>query len=121
MRGRSLQLDRLDPRKGHRAIYHTVRGRHTILFGEDTIDLHAVEQVVDSSQTRAIAAALQYCAAHCGPSANMPDLVEEIDAVAHRGLDHLSGAELADLARFRPHELAAAFNRLRSLSCAVGE
>jgi predicted ABC-class ATPase len=121
VRGRSLQLDRLDPRKGHRAIYHTVRGRHTILFGEDTIDLHAVEQVVDSSQTRAIAAALQYCAAHCGPSANMPDLVEEIDAVAHRGLDHLSGAELADLARFRPHELAAAFNRLRSLSCAVGE
>ena len=118
---RSLQLSSLDPRKGHRAIYHKARDRHTILFGEDTIDLRAVEQVVDSSQTRAVAAALQYCAAHCGLSANLVDLVQEIDAVAHQGLDHLSGVELADLARFRPYELAAAFNRLRTLSCTVGE
>ncbi len=51
----------------------------------------------------------------------MAKLVQEIDAVAEQGLDHLSGIELADLARFRPHELAAAFNRLRSLSCTMGE
>ena len=117
---RSLRLDLLNPRKGERAINQQVRDRHTLFFGEDTIDLRAVEQVVDSSQT-AIAAALQYCTAHGGASADIADLVEEIDAVTHRGLDHLSGAELADLARFRPHELAAALNRLCSLSCALCE
>ena len=118
---RSLRLDLLDPRKGDRAIYQKVRDRYTILFGEDTIDLRAAEQLVDSSQTRAIAAALEHCATNCGPSMNMARLVQEIDAVAEQGLDHLSGIELADLARFRPHELAAAFNRLRSLSCTRGE
>ena len=55
---RSLRLDLLDPRKGDRGVYQKVRDRHTILFGEDTIDLRAAEQVVDSSQTRAMAAAL---------------------------------------------------------------
>ena len=111
----------MDPRKSDRAIYQKVRDRYTILFGEDTIDLRAAEQLVDSSQTRAIAAALEYCATNCGPSANLAQLVGEIETLAHQGLDHLSGIELADLARFRPHELAAAFNRSRSLACTIGE
>ena len=118
---RSLRLDLLDPRKGDRAIHQKVRDRYTILFGEDTIDLRGAEQLVDSSQTRAIAAALEHCATNCGTCANLAQLVREIETLAHQGLDHLSGIELADLARFRPHELAAAFNRLRSLACAIGQ
>ena len=48
----------IDLRKGGRQNHVKTRDRRTILFGAETIDLSAVEQLVDPGQTRALAAAL---------------------------------------------------------------
>ena len=115
---RSVRFDLFTARKGKREIYQKTRDRHTIQVGSHCLDLHALEQLVESSQTRAIGMALEYCAyKHKKQSLSLADLLAEIDeGLTRHGLDHLSTTRWADLARFRPFELAAALNRLRCLS-----
>ncbi len=107
----------LDARKGKREWSVHVRGRHTIQFGEGTIDLSAISQIVDASQTRAIAAAIVYGSKkHMDGRLSFHDILERILADVERdGLLVLARGPVGDLARFRPLELAAAINRLRSL------
>jgi predicted ABC-class ATPase len=107
----------LDTRKGRRETNVKTRGLHTIQFGTETIDLAAVAQLVDASQTRAIAAALAWAKERLmdgkRPFSTILTLIQqEIEA---NGLDTLSPYPGNDFAAFRPHELAAALNRLRSL------
>ena len=51
--------DSIKPFKG-RKIKLDVRGKHTILMGAENIELSQVEQLMDSSQTRAIAYAIYH-------------------------------------------------------------
>ncbi len=102
------------------------RGLRTIVFGRETIDLSAVEQVVDPSQTRAIGDAIFY-ALEKGYFDGERPLSGVLDAVladiAQRGLEVLSGFEghPGDYALPRRYELAAAVNRLRTLAVRQAE
>ncbi len=107
----------VDPSKGRREVRVKVHGTRAIQFGRETIDLEAVEQLVHPAQTRAIAAALVY-ARHRYMDGQRPlrQIVELVMRdVAEQGLDVLDSRKVGDLAAFRPQELAAALNRLRSL------
>ena len=107
----------IEPRKGTRRESVRSRGLATISLGEQDIDLPAVAQLVHPSQTRAIAAALIYVWRHSmADDQPLRALLDRIDAVIDEaGLDGLREDLPCDFAGFRRFELAAAFNRLRSL------
>ncbi|HSM58030.1 MAG TPA: ABC-ATPase domain-containing protein [Candidatus Sulfomarinibacteraceae bacterium] len=107
----------IDPSKGRRRVRVRTHGCHTIQFGTETIDLSAVEQLVDGSQTRAIAEALVHAWDHyIDGQCTVAQVIDRIMAdVENEGLDTLSPFLRGDLAVFRPFELAAALNRLRTL------
>jgi len=107
----------LDARRGHRRTYVRVPDDRTLLFGKETIDLVAVEQLASRAQTRAIGLALAYLAERMPTrGATIPEALDLVEAgVAAGGLDALAPWKVGDLAEFRRHELAAALNRLRGL------
>ena len=96
------------------------KGAHTVVIGRNTIDLALVEQLVDESQTRAIAYAIYYMFRHyVDGKTSLSEIVNRIeqDIDAH-GLDILSPHQSFkphELARPRKFEIAAALNRLRTL------
>lgn len=96
-----------------------------IQFGRDVIDLSLVEQLVDDNQTRAIADALLYAYNNLiDDRSTLRSIVESITAhLQTHGLDILSAYEghPGEYALPRSHEIAAAFNRLRSLTVAQVE
>lgn len=107
----------LDPRKGRRPVKIASRGLKTIHFGVETIDLSAVEQLVDSSQTRAVGEAILYARRFMDGNRTLRQVVDAVAAdLVEQGLDVLSQKPVGDLAAFRALELAAAINRLRTLS-----
>ena len=109
--------DSIDTRKGRREVSVKTRGRTDIDVGQEPIDLSAVAQIVDPSQTRAIAAALVYARErYMGPDRVLREVLDAVmDDIARQGLDVLGRYPVGDHAVFRRHELAAALNRLRSL------
>lgn len=110
----------LDPRRGRREVSVKTHGLRTVLFGEQTIDLAAVEQLVDASQTRALAAALLYAREnYIDGKRSLREILDLIMRdIAQHGLDSLDRRLVGDHALFRSFELAAALNRLRSLQVA---
>ena len=99
-----------DP-KGPRA-----KGKEHILWGRERIDLYAVEQLVSLEQTNALARGLEALAERLRKGLTLREAVLAVRAqVEEKGLLSLSSLPRGDLADFRPHELAAALNRLRSL------
>jgi predicted ABC-class ATPase len=103
--------------KGDKPPKVKVPHRKAIAIGQDDLDLGAVEQLVDESQTRAVAEALMRLTddrqLH---GKTLPDLLDTLEEeMAKRGLDALTRTPRGDLARFRRFELAAALNRLRAL------
>jgi predicted ABC-class ATPase len=97
------------------------KGLTTIMYGTNKIDLTYVEQLVDESQTRAIAEMMKYTARNImkGREMALSDLIMQLyEHVKQSGLDAISpyyGAHPGDLAFPRELELAAAMNRLRTL------
>ena len=116
-RGRIPLPGSVDPRRGRREINVAARGRRTIQFGTHSIDLSAVEQLVDYSQTRALGMAMVYVREHYMDGSNtLQQILDRVMAdIDTGGLDVLDASPMGDRAVFRPHELAAALNRLRSL------
>ena len=113
----------IDPSRGRRPAKVNSRGLRTVLFGEETIDLSAVEQLVDPSQTRALAAALLYARNHyLDDRRTIAQILDAIESdITAGGLDALSPRPVGDHALFRRFELAAALNRLPSLQIAPSE
>jgi predicted ABC-class ATPase len=107
----------LDARRGHRSVYVRVPDDRTLLFGDETIDLVAVEQLASRAQTRAVGRALAFLAERLAVEGTaVPEALDLVDAAkAEGGLDALEPWKVGDLADFRRHELAAALNRLRGL------
>ncbi|MBM3321418.1 MAG: ABC-ATPase domain-containing protein [Candidatus Eisenbacteria bacterium] len=107
----------IDPSRGRREVSIRVRGRRAVQFGKETLDLSAVSQIVDASQTRAIAEAILYARGKwMNGRRSLKEILDALEAeLAESGLDALSARRAGDLAAFRPLELAAALNRLRSL------
>jgi predicted ABC-class ATPase len=111
-----------DPSRGRRQLTIKTRGRERIEFGRANIDLRAVEQLVDASQTRAIASAIHLASTRfMNASRTLAEVLDEIDALFDaRGLDeldpfHVPSHHPGNYARPRRFEIAAAINRLRTL------
>lgn len=106
----------IDPSQGKRAVKTGVRSVKEIEFGSHSIELGGLEQLVDPSQTRAIAAALVKLKDRMDGRTPIKSLIETLEReIDNGGLDRLSPRFPGDFARFRPQELAGAINRLRTL------
>lgn len=105
-----------DPSKGRKAVKISPKGLETILFGVHPIDLSGIEQIVDTSQTRAIGEAIDYALKFMDGKRNLAEIVDSVlKDIESKGLDVLSRRPAGDFAAFRSWELAAAINRLRTL------
>ncbi|MBL1278560.1 MAG: ABC-ATPase domain-containing protein [Ectothiorhodospiraceae bacterium] len=105
----------LNPARGQRAIKITNRSTHELLYGEHSIDLSGVEQLINIGQTRSIGLMIHYYSQHH----STPDdtFINGLKKVIHHaeqhGLDAFSPYKVGNLALPRLHELAAAINRIR--------
>ena len=88
-----------------------------VLFGTDEIDLSLVAQLVDEGQVRAIGQALNLARERfMQPGCDIAGVVEAVmQEISKKGLDALDRRQTGDYVAFRPYELAAALNRLRTL------
>lgn len=94
-----------------------VREVDELVLGRETVDLSALEQLVDVGQVRAMGAAIaQLQADHFdGRQSLMEALDQVMGAIDTTTLDALTPYPQGDLASFRRLDLAAAVNRVRSL------
>jgi predicted ABC-class ATPase len=117
--GRLFDPSSLDAVRGARGREKVVaKGLSHILFGRRDIDLSAVEQLVDQSQTRAIGDALIYLRENHmkGRGVHLDAMLDALDEVLDRtGLDSITRTRFGDRARPRRYEVAAALNRLRGI------
>ncbi len=110
----------LNPKSRTREVYLKVPDIKTLVFGNETVDLSALEQVAEKSQVRAIAHALLYAKNHyMDGDATLSDIAAALMwDISKQGLDVLTGIPYGDVAIFRRFEWAAALNRLRGLEIA---
>ncbi len=105
--------------RGRRARTDVHPGR-TITIGREPVELKGVEQLVDPGQFRAVGDAIVFAAeqGYIDGTRSLREIVSLIDGdLSQRGLEALSPfpGHPGDYARPRRHEIAAAFNRLRTL------
>jgi len=109
--GRELKDDR-------RAKVKTM-GRDMIQLNKQSIDLHSVEQLVDSEQTRALGYMLLYAQRElCSQNRTIKEIVTEIlQEVKENGLSSVAGSNTyhSTLAMPRRQEIFACFNRYREI------
>ncbi len=107
-----------DPQRGKKTKVGA-RGLDVVQFGRCEISLDDVEQLVDASQTRAIADIIYYaCKKYFDDSCSLSDAIRFVENDLDKyGLDVISSfkEKCGDYARPRSFEIAAAINRLRSL------
>lgn len=107
----------LDPSKGKYEVKITAKGTRAIVFGRHEIDLSAVEQLVHPGQLHAIGQALYYARErYMDGHRTVAEILELVMRdIAKGGLDVLDPRLMGHYVMFRPQELAAALNRLRTL------
>ncbi|MCF6136108.1 ABC-ATPase domain-containing protein [Pseudalkalibacillus berkeleyi] len=116
---RKPQVSSLDSRKGKRSKV-AARGLHTIQYGTTDLKLDFVEQLVDASQTRAIAEIIHFIEKNKWlGSLSIDELLDRVILqLNEKGLASFTefpNQHPGDLARPRMLELASALNRLRTL------
>ena len=89
----------------------------SLVFGTETIDLSAIAQLVSHAQTVAVGRGLLMARDRFmnGRRSVTEILSLVMETIEEKGLDELDDRRVGDLAQFRPTELAAALNRLRTL------
>jgi predicted ABC-class ATPase len=116
MTPRIPQAESFDPQKGKKAVKISAKGLKSILFGIHHIDLTAVEQLIDRSQTNAIGDAIHYATRYMDGKRTLREVIDlVIEDIHSKGLDTLQSRLAGNYAEFRRFELAAAINRLRTL------
>jgi len=111
-----------DPSRGKREVKIASKGLQSIVFGTSVIDLGAVEQLVDVSQTRALGDAIHYARKYMDGKRPLSEIIDMVlEDINRQGLDVLSPHPVGDYAAFRGFELAAAINRLRTLEVVQGD
>jgi len=106
----------IDPtnRYGKFSVY--VKETHRINFGKAVIDLTDLEQLIELSQTKAIAEALEYAKKYLNQNLTIKEIVNMIsEDIRINGLDILSPRISGNYAWFRGLEFAFTLNRLRGL------
>ncbi|MFZ5823708.1 MAG: ABC-ATPase domain-containing protein [Bacillota bacterium] len=99
-------------------------GRSELVLGPSRVDLSGLEQLVDSSQTRAIGMALLWALQHgaLGRRPLQAALQEALQEADRAGLEAwVRGEPVGNLARPRLLEMVAALNRIRSLRASAGQ
>ena len=124
-RGRRPVPSSIDASRGRRDVNIEARGRDQILFGRDTLDLRAVEQLVDPSQTRATGYAMHLVTKRFSDATSLNAMMDRLETLFdEEGLDVLvsflrsggrPGEHPGNFARPRRFEVAAGLNRLRSV------
>jgi predicted ABC-class ATPase len=112
---RFLESDSVDPLNeyGKRNVFATEP--HRFHFGAATIDLTDVEQIVELSQTKAIAQAIESMGKTGDAAVPIKEAIDRcLRIVEEKGLDGLFPKISGHFARFRDIELACALNRLRT-------
>jgi predicted ABC-class ATPase len=113
---RLVDATSVDPSLPQRDTAIRVLARDRVQFGRERVDLAALEQIVETAQTRAIAYALARARAHGLGSLPLGAAVHAIVTELERdgvGIVHPHG--VGELAGFRALELAAFLHRIRSL------
>lgn len=124
--GRVPEAASLDASRGRRDVKIDVRARDVLVFGRLDVDLRALEQLVDRSQTRAVGYALHRLATtHLTGGRTLREALEAlVDELEREGFGAWVGCGDARhpgaLARPRALEIGAALNRLRSLRVRPG-
>ncbi len=125
--GRVPEARSINPIKGKGKVKIEAEGVGGIRFGNETIDLRAVEQVADASQLRAVGRALHLAAQRfMGEGITVEEILDRLEAMMDADtIDSLGGfgrgRHPGNLARPRRFEIAAALNRLRSLRVAAAQ
>jgi len=102
----------LDPR----SLRTGSRGPRAVRVGNETVDLHAVEQIVEVGQVRALGPLIRRATRRMDGKVPLALLVEELeDWLDREGIDALDRPVAYDLSRPRGFELAAALNRWRRI------
>ena len=100
-----------------------VKGKYTVLYGRQTIDLSGLEQLVDTSQTNSLAIMLNYIKNHLlDDQTSLKKIVDKLYAqIEKAGLESLTSyaGSQGSLALPRKQELMAALNRYRGLNIYV--
>lgn len=113
---RRPQASSIQPGKGKKPRNIKIHERKLIQLGTFSIDLSAIEQLADASQTRAIAEALVYAKQYMDGNQTLEDLLSKVmEDIQQKGLQAIGLKHSGNYAAFRKQELAATLNRLRSL------
>lgn len=100
---------------GKKSIYAKEVNR--FVFGRNTVDLADIEQLVEISQTKTIARALDYAGRYMDGNTRLRDIaLQVIRDIEANGLDIIDNRISGDYAQIRAFELAFALNRFRGLS-----
>ena len=107
----------LSASKGKRPIDIKIDELLYMRFGVHKVQLGAVEQLVHTSQLRAIGYAIHYAGRYIDGQRSIMGISRQVLAdIREKGLDCLSDREArGDFAEFRSYELAATLNRFRAL------
>ena len=121
-RERNVHTESINPFNKYKkkSVYATEPNR--IHFGTTVIDMTDVEQIVELSQTKAIAQAILSLKNLSKGPVSIKELIDRcMRSIDERGLDCLSERISGHFAYFRDIELACALNRLRTLRIQQGE
>lgn len=100
-----------------KSVYSTEMNR--INFGKNIIDLTDLEQLIELSQTKAIAEAILYINKYIDGKMPLKEIIHKLMSdIEKNGLDILSNKASGYFAGFRGLDLAFAINRLRALKIA---
>ena len=96
-----------------------VRGLKSISFGNNSIDLSCVEQLVEEGQTKSIGDIIYYMARNLfNGEISLREAIKTVEEKIKEGkIDNLLRYKSGEYAIPRPYEIAAAINRLPSLKC----
>ncbi len=104
----------LNPYNEYNKIRISASDPYKLIFGQNTIDLSDVEQIVETAQTKAIGLAIYYAQKYMNGKKTLKEIIHLVmDDINRNGIDILDARLTGDLARFRGLELAAALNRIR--------
>lgn len=104
-------INKQDTNKGERETMIKATGKHTFQIGKTEIKLDALEQLVHSSQTRAISYAIEYLLPYLNGKNSLTEILRLLkDKIEISGLEGLCEKKDGSMASFRPIELAATIN-----------
>ena len=114
---RKPRTSSFDAQRGRREVKIDAKGLKRIFYGEDSIDLSCLEQLVDIGQTRCMGFLVYYYAKHyLDKTRNLKEGLEKaMHDVEEKGFDILLPYKAGNLALPRIYEVAGAINRMRCL------